>query len=427
MEAALEADGFVSDRACFSFVGDLEEVEGEIAALVETDPARAVGLYEAFLAGCYQKAEELDDSSGSFGAFVAELFCGWVRARQAADAGARETAARLVAWMDDDPYGFCFGLERDLAGALDKAGSAALVDAVRGRLDALGSPAGRPPGAEGARRRWVAVLRALLLARRDVGGYVELAEATGVTAQDCHAVATMLASRRRREEALAWVDRGRAMPAATGRDSLAGHDLEELRRRLLRGLGREEEARESAWAEYREHPSIHAYRRLMRFAPKADRAAWHARAIEDAIGTDLHSLIGLLVETKETERLARVLDSRDDRALERLSHFALEPAARRLERAHARIAARLWQAMAMRILNEGKSKHYQAALRNLDRAKRCYTKAGREGDWERVVDEIRARHQRKYAFMPSFERLVGGNGPDAKPPFLERAKARWIT
>jgi len=36
-------------------------------AKITTDPARAVKLYETFLAGCHAKADELDDSTGSFG------------------------------------------------------------------------------------------------------------------------------------------------------------------------------------------------------------------------------------------------------------------------------------------------------------------------------------------------------------------------
>lgn len=96
-----------------------------------SEPARAVALYEAFLAGCYEKAEELDDSSGSFGTFVGELFCGWVKARQAAGASPEDTATRSLGWIEEDPYGFCFGLEKDLAGVLDKTGLAALVQQVR--------------------------------------------------------------------------------------------------------------------------------------------------------------------------------------------------------------------------------------------------------------------------------------------------------
>ncbi len=428
IEAALDPGNFVGDRACFSFVSDLEVVEEEVAKLVETDPVRAAALYEAFLAGCYEKADELDDSSGSFGTFVGGLFCGWTRARQAADKSREETAGRLLGWMADDPYGFCFGLERDLAAVLDRAGLAALVKQVRERFDAhgwRGEEASRR-GEDYARHRWAEVLRALHLAQKDVGAYLALAEETALTAQDCHAVANMLLARRKPEEALSWAERGIKIQATAPRDSLAGHDLADLRRRLLRRLGRGQEALESAWAEYHEHPSVYSYRNLMKFVTKPDRAAWHEKAIEAAAGTDLYSLIGLLLETKEIERLAELVARSADDALEQVSHYMLEPAARKLEKTDVAAVARLWRAMGMRIVKAGKSKYYEAALRNFERAKRCYVKAGLEADWAAVVSQVRADHHRKYGFMPGFEQLVNGSGPGQEPPFLERAKARWI-
>src|ERR1035437_9090142 len=112
MELALDPGGFISDRACYSFVRELEEVAAGIAKLTGADPISATALYETFLAGCYEKIEEIDDSSGSFGQFVGELICGWIKARQASGAEADETAALLLARMDDDPYGFCPRIER---------------------------------------------------------------------------------------------------------------------------------------------------------------------------------------------------------------------------------------------------------------------------------------------------------------------------
>jgi hypothetical protein len=90
---------FISYHADFSFVEELSTVEKQLAKLISTDPAQAVSLYETFLAGCYEKAEEIDGSSGSFGQFVGELYCGWIKARQAAGADPDETAAHLLAWM----------------------------------------------------------------------------------------------------------------------------------------------------------------------------------------------------------------------------------------------------------------------------------------------------------------------------------------
>ena len=197
------------------------------------------------------------------------------------------------------------------------------------------------------------------------------------------------------------------------------------RRELLRKLGREQEALASAWAEFRERPSKYTYDDVMKFAPKQDRASWHAKAMDEAAGAGLYSLIGLFVETKETDRLSDLVKRSTDEELEAVSHYALEPAARRLEKAHLAEAARLWRAMGMRVVNEKKSKHYGAALRNFERAKRCYEKAGLGADWECVVREVRTEHHRKTGFMPGFEDVVKGAGPSTEPPFLERAKARW--
>ena len=423
IEAALDPGRFVGDRSCFSFVSDLEEVERDIAPLLESAPGRAATLYEAFLAGCYEKVEELDDSSGAFGMFVEDLFCGWVKACQAAGAAPEETASRLLGWMDDDPYGFCYGLETKVASVLDKAGLAALVAQVRERLATPDGPDGRSTGYK--QRRWAEVLRALHVGQKDVAAYVALAQQTGLSAKDCHAVARMLIAKRKPEEALSWVERGIEITAKDPRGSSADYELQNLRRELLRKLGREEEALASAWAEFREHPSKYTYDDVMKFAPKQDRASWHAKALEAAAGADLYSLIGLFVETRETERLSELVKGSTDEELEAVSHYALEPAARRLEKAHVGEAARLWRAMGMRVVNAKKSKYYGAALGNFERAKRCYEKAGLGAQWESVLHGVREVHHRKTGFMPGFEGVVKGAGPSEEPPFLERAKARW--
>ena len=235
----------------------------------------------------------------------------------------------------------------------------------------------------------------------------------------------MLVAKRKPEEALSWVERGIEIAAKDPRSSSADHELQKLRRELLRRLGRGEEALESAWAEFRQAPSKYSYDDVMKFVPKQDRASWHAKAMEAAAGADLSSLMGLLVETRETGRLSELVTRSGDEELETVSHSALEPAARSLERAHPGEAARLWRAMGMRVLKAKKSKYYGAALRNFERAKRCYEKAGLGDDWENVVREVHTEHQRKTGFMPGFEDVVRGTRPSRESSFLERAKARW--
>jgi hypothetical protein len=166
IELAFEPGTFIPDGMCFSFVRGLAQIASKIDTMVSSEPARAMVLYETFLAGCYQKADDLDDSSGGFGQFVGELYCGWVKARQANGADPDETVSRLLSWMDDDPYGFCYHLEKDVAGVLDRTHLAAFVKQVRARFDGAAATTAAGAGTVGnrpdyLRRRWGEALRTL--------------------------------------------------------------------------------------------------------------------------------------------------------------------------------------------------------------------------------------------------------------------------
>ena len=418
MELALRPGEFIRDHACFSFVSGLEEVAAKIEALIRTDAARAAGLYETFFAGCHAKAEEHHDSGGSFGQFAQHLICQWIKARQTAGADPNETAATFLAWMDDDPYAFCYQIERDVTKAFDKAGRVAFEKLARARFEAA------PLQPEYNRRRWGTVLRAVYLAQRKVAAYEALAQETGLTAQDCLALATIPVSGKP-SRALEWVERGIDLDRNTPHGSAAGYDLARLQRELLARLGRGNEALDAAWAEYEKHPSKSCYADVMQFVPKGERRVWHEKAMDAARGAELHSAMDLFVEAKEMERLADLVRGVTDQALEHVSHYATEPAAMKLEKTQPGLAARLWRAQGMRIVDGGKSKYYDAAVSNFERAKRCYVRAGLVAEWEETVRHVRSAHRRKTGFMPGFEAVATGAGHKEQRSFLERAKARW--
>lgn len=338
IERAFCRGEFIHDRACFSFVSGLEQVAKGVKELITTEPARAATLCETFLAGCHAKAEQLDDSSGNFGMFVKDLICLWIKARQADGANPDKTATTLLAWMDDDPYAFCYEIEKDTAAAFDQAGRAAFEKQTRARFEAVSwDPA------SWEYRRLSAVLRAIYLAQRSVSAYVAHAERTGLTPADCVAIAKLLAPRKP-TDALAWVERGRTVEREKQSPSGAGYDLDNLHRELLMRLGCGDEALQAAWADFRKHPSKFSYEDLMKFVPKAERAEWHVRAMDAAKRADLHSMIELFVETKEVDRLVELVSGATDATLEAVSHYATEPAAKKLEKPHPGLAARLWRA-----------------------------------------------------------------------------------
>ena len=163
----------------------------------------------------------------------------------------------------------------------------------------------------------------------------------------------------------------------------------------------------------------------MRYVPKPARGAWHEKAMAASEKGELYSVIGLWLGAKEIGRLAEKLDAASNKQLESLSHSVTEPAAERLARTHPGVAAKVFRAMGVRIIDAGKSKYYDAALSNFQKARTCYRKAGLDAQWNALAAEIREKHRRKTGFMPGFEKLVAGAGPDREPSFLDRARKRW--
>lgn len=424
IEAAMRPGDFIDYKRSWDFVSGVEEVAAEVRKLIgKRRAAEAVALFETCIAAAYEKAEEIDDSSGSFGMFVDELFCDWVRARQAAKAKPEETVELLLTWMDSDDYGFCHELERDLVKVLNKKGLRAFAAQVRGRLD--GSAPDDRGSAGYPRRRWTSALKRILAAQGDAEAYLALARETTLDSKDCSAVAEIHERRGDLEEALAWVERGLAL-CTNERHSSAEYDLKKRQRELLPRLGRADEAIAAAWTDFERGPGKYGYEMLMGLVPEGERATWHNKAMAVADGGDLSSVIGLFVETREIGLLAARIDGATDDELEGMSHYTTEPAAEMLADGHPALAARVFRALGLRILNAKKSKYYGAALANFEHARDCYAAADQRMAWDALVAQVRQEHGRKYSFMPDFERVVdGGPAEEPRPSFLERARSRW--
>lgn len=427
IESVLSPGMFIYHSDAWSLMEDVRDVASEIGKIVKKDPKRAAYLYEIFIAGCHEKAGEIDDSSGDIGILVEELFCGWVQARRTAKDDPGETARLLISWMEDDPYGFCHHLDRAVVNALNKKGLDAFVHQVRSKFESIPAQDDSEKGSHDyARRRWGEVLKNLLAAQRDAEAYITFCDQTEFLAKDCVAIAKIYLSRRRREDALAWVERGLETAGSDSKQSYEESRLSELKRELLFKLGRREDALQSAWSEFESHPAALTYKELMRYVPAKEKKAWRQKAMETSEKGDLSYQIELWLDNNESDRLVSRMRRTTDEELEGLSHYSTEPLARNLEGSHPDISARVYRALGMRIVNAGKSRYYGAALANIENAKKCYSKAGLDADWQAVVDDVRERHFRKKGFMAGFEDIVAGKPKHVDPPFLERAKARWL-
>jgi len=431
LEYALRLGDFIDYGAAWSFITELEEVSEQVEQLLPEESERAIKLYETFIAGCYEKADEIDDSSGNLGMFVEKLFCGWIKARQAAHVDGEKTAEKLLGWMDKDDYGFCYHLEREAVKVLNRDGLSHFTSQVRKRFDAARRPSKASNKEEQTPRDtsyrqsyWGEILKTCYATQRSLAAYVAFCEETELLPVDCEIIAGMLQARRKPEQALEWVERGLDLEKRHSRSEGASYKLDEMKRKLLVKLGHSDQALASAWTEFEEFPSQLAYDQLMKYVPKSERAAWHNKAMNASEQADLNFVIELWLATKEIDRLIRRLQHSTHHELDSLSHYAMEPAAKKLARAHPQAAAKVYRALGMRILNSRKSRYYDVALSHFAQARRCYEKAGDEQSWDKLVEEILQKHRRKSAFMPGFEKLIQGKKPYAESSFAERTKRR---
>jgi len=414
---ALEPGRFIAWRGVGDFIEELDEVREELLPMGDADgqPAEAAELLETFIAGCYEKADEIDDSSAEFCVFVTEIYADWIRARQAAGADPAETAAALLSWWVHDDYGFCGDLHSWGTEALDRDGLEAMDLAARALEDV------EPRFASGM----LEIRKSVRERLGDTEAFVALCEdAGGACPADCEVLAGMFRLRGRPEEALAWADRGLEMERQGDRRGPPAWALDHLRRDLLKELGRDAEAAGSAWSSFVRAPCGLAFEALMETVKPEEREAWKARALEAISEADPYVRLELLLVMEDRDRLAEMVAATPREWLSEISHHLLEPAAGLLPADHPVLAAKLEVAMALRLVEARKSRYYDVALERLQRARDLLLANGGQQHWDDLTEAIRVRHGAQYGFMPGFERLVAGEDVGVDSEFLERIDRR---
>ncbi|MFH1951499.1 MAG: DUF6880 family protein [Pseudomonadota bacterium] len=431
IELALDLGQFISYNLSWDFVHDLEDIKNKIDALIESGEAdRVVPLYELFLSGCYEKVEEIDDSSGNLGMFFQDLFLSWIKARQKAGLAAEKTVEDILNWTENDDYGFCYEIEKEVAKVLNKAGFLLFRQHFQDRFEEAFAPF------ESEEARFIYdypadvylsanTLKDIYVVKKDVKAYLSLCGKVGITPKDCEQIASLQKAKRHYEDALTWADRGLRLEKEREWRNQSSYQLTGIRQELLNKLGRREDALESAWTEFIKYPSKIGYDRLRKYIPNEDFHHWHEKAIQEAKKASLSAFIEICTVTKEWEVLSEYILDVGDNELEQMSHYTTEQAAKGLARKHNQAAAKIYAALGMRIIRSGKSKYYAYALEHFRNARKFYEKAGCNQMWLSLVDRVRKDHSRKYSFIGDFEEIAAGNRLEPPESFEKKAKKRW--
>ncbi|MCD4780955.1 MAG: hypothetical protein K8S27_10470 [Candidatus Omnitrophica bacterium] len=431
IEQALGYDQFISSRAVFGFVNDLEKVQARIDDLItQGDAKRAVGLYELFMAGCIEKIDAIDCEC-EMGDFFEDLFCSWVHARQEAGLDPQETVHQMFKMMDHDDYGLCYEIEKDVVKVLGKKEFVTFKEEIYSRFEkalSLTKTDGKKHNdfSWGVRKN-AEILKAIFEVKKNVKEYLKLCERIGITLKDCEVIAIIYKGKRKWSKALEFVEQGLSLEKENDWPNRSSYGLSELKRELLSKLGNKKEVLQVAWEDFRYAPSKYSYEDLMKYVPKKDKKLWHDKSIVEAKKESLDDFIDICVMTKEWDILAEHILSVSHEELEDISHYTTEEAAKKLLKNYEVAAAKIYRALGLRILkskSSKKSQYYPSALNHFEEAKKLYQKTDLNKEWQLIIDDVRRNHSRKSSFIGNFEDIVKGISRE-EPSFLQRAQDRW--
>ena len=169
-----------------------------------------MGLYELFMAGCIEKMDDIH-CEHEMGEFFEALFCSWVHARQKAALDPQETVRQMFKMMDNDDYGLCHEIEKNVVRVLGKKEFAAFKGEIYSRIEkalSLTKTNGKKLNdfSWGVRKN-AEILKAIFEVKKNVEEYLKLCERIGITPKDCEVIANIHKGRKKWSKALEFVER----------------------------------------------------------------------------------------------------------------------------------------------------------------------------------------------------------------------------
>lgn len=218
------------------------------------------------------------------------------------------------------------------------------------------------------------------------------------TAEEAFALAKTLREGECLPEALAIAQAGLALPG------FGCYDLARWTSELAEGMGQTDQAVQASMVAFHLHPNLADYRRVDRLAPEQwpnlkpellqalrGYQEWNA----DSAKVDIFLYEGLIEEAIQvvdsewryhTDLLHRVMEA----ALPDRPDWVIEKA----------------QQQAEPILTQGKSDHYQKAVKWLQKAKAAYLQSDQAAAWAAYFDQLKTTHARKRKLMTLFQQLL---------------------
>ncbi len=412
IDRVMRTDGFVNYYSMRGFTRRLEDVIGELSSAIAEHPLECVGVLEYFLAAVEKKLHSVDDSGGYMRPIMERLeelhHAACVKAKPEPKALAR----RLFDWSLNADWEIFLHAAATHADVLSQEGLAEyrrLAQAEWAKVPRV-EPGGKGKFSDGA-FRITAIMETLAEVSGDVDEMAEIIKRDLSSGYGFLRVAQVYQKAGRREEGLAWAERGlKAYPKS--RDGrLSEFAADEYHR-----LKRHDEAMALSWESYSEHPQLEAYQSLKAHADRAGQwPKWRAKAVELLQAgfeearrkpqqpwsrPDKSALVEILLSEKDAEAAWKEAKNGGCRPEHWLKLAALR------ESEHPRDAMLVYRDEIKRLLdNAGYSPDYTAVVRLVRHVRELMNRIGREEEFAAYLNELRTVYKRKRNLMKMLERV----------------------
>jgi uncharacterized Zn finger protein len=416
----MRASGDMDYYAAASVAGPIADLLEQARPFIEAGDGRnALLILEAVAEPYIDAWFEFDDSDGELGDLFGDLGSLFTEAILSADLSAEERRAwaeKLTEWQNEvEEYGVDEAFDAAIAAAHQGWDYPPLQEVLQGHTD---------KGAWTDEPAWyaddLAVARLHVLERQGrTTEYLYLAEAEGQTAL----YLTMLVKAGRSREAVEYAlqymgttDEALAVAQAL-RDH--GHTLDALKiaerglslqgttstlARWLRDYAaasaRPDLALQAARAAFAQSLSLDDYQATQAVAGKEWPSVKSELLKQLSAASYAHGKIDIYLHEGMVDEAIQAVDTEtymDYSTLERVVDAAWQ--------SHPEWAIRQCQKQAEAIMDHGQSKYYHHAVRWLEKARQAYRAARREEEWRSYLENLIAKHTRKYSLRPQLEAL----------------------
>ncbi len=412
IDRATDTGGFVDYNGAYDFAEGISEVVDSLEELLQNGSAEAtIELAEYALSSVEESLGGVDDSDGRLGEMLSRLQELHLTACEKARPDPEALAERLFAWEMRTQWDTFYGAASTYADVLGEKGLAVyrqLAEAEWARVPALRAGQ-KDPEEYGRRFRITSIMESLARATGDIAAVVAIKQKNLSHPYSYLEIAEIYRAAKRRDEAMAWAERGlQAFP-----DHLDSRLREFLAEEYHR-LKRHDEAMALIWAQFSERAGLENYQQLKRHADRIRQwPAWRDNALaflraeiaarkkdarkKPSWGTPDHSeLVRIFLWEEDVESAWREAQGGGC-----ANHLWMELAAKR-EKDFPADAIPIYQQRIDPLINDSS---YEEAVKLLRKIRPLLTKLDRAAEFGQYLATLRATYKRKRNFMKLTESL----------------------